>query len=516
MNVRVQLGLLIAVCLLANQPAYAQQYQSQGYQPQGYGSAGNMSPGQVTPAGFHHQGYAPHQYSGPGCDELTAYQLLPDDRGFLFDRDSLLDLTMLEQSKGTWIRAELWNASVSHRSGRILGAPTRNSLSNNIVPNPNDIIRNTDEQFELSVADPIGLFQIQGANIVTIPVQAATTRDLDFEDMTGVQVTMGIPLTKRSWLEMGAWGIEDTTTHLSVPRIPPTSLLGGFGVPSTLAIVIPLTTNGLIGNRDVENGVLLNRDRVIVYDSAYFSNYKIDSWSAEVNYVHDYINNPSGFSLKPLIGYNYTEYNEDLNFGGSFDNSSGYLDTDPAIPFGLLTNPVTGSISSSAENSRNEMQIGFRSELEHKWFTLGVEPKVGMGLNWVRGQVTANNVRAPGDIGLLVPAASTITDNGQIVTTKSNEVEFSATFDLGLYANIHLHDRIKLRVGYDLMYLANMGVADNQIKYNENAVTVTVVDPIDPTIITMTTTSTADVRHVKGLQSRALTALSIGGEIILW
>lgn len=325
--------------------------------------------------------------------------------------------------------------------------------------------------------------------------------------------SFGIPIAENASFEASFWGLEDAGDSINIKDIPPSSELGAFGFRRTRAYAITLTTDGQVGPQDLDGYV---RNRVILYDESFFSHFKADLWSADANYVLDLRNDSDGWVLQSILGYKHTEYGEEFAFGGGFNNSSGSFGAlgtfDPTISYldvsdgdtttqavGVLATPVTNRVESHSRNFRNELQLGLRSEWQSKFVSLGVVPKVGLGAALVRQKVTTSNLREPGDLFL---ATATPLDDPAYTIEKDREILFSPSFDLGLYANLHVNEWMSLRVGYNFVWLGNVASAVSSIRYNE------VTDP-------MTGDTLPDVGLTRRKRDVTVNLFTVGGEIKL-
>ena len=59
----------------------------------------------------------------------------------------------------------------------------------------------------------------------------------------------------------------------------------------------------------------------------------------------------------------------------------------------ILPVPLVRQIDSWVDNNSYVLQTGFRTEFVHQFFTLGVEPKAGLGMNHYEGTVRTVDLR---------------------------------------------------------------------------------------------------------------------------
>ncbi len=450
--------------------------------------AQNWGPGPNSQFAQHGDPYA---HANP-----SAYaELVPDDRLNSFSLDTPLHNSLSNHVSGSWIRMEYFHAKIGHRGGRSLGS-TITDLDGNVIDN-------VSEPFDLP------MFPTQGLPItLTGRAVAPTTDGTDWDDNNGIKGSFGIPLDQRSSIEGSVWSLEEQAESLRVPSIPPTSLNSTFGVAPVQFIVIPFTIDGQPGT--IQN--LPNLPTVpapfadvplIVYDSDFFSEYSVNVWSAEVNHVYDLRIPHDGWTLQSIIGYRHEEYSERLVFGGTFSNVADYA-TDGTINANPLTTPQTNRIDSKVHNYRNALQFGLRSEVKQKRLTLGVEPKVALGLGLIRSRVKTQNAREPGDLSSILNDPNLLIDDPASTTDFDRELDFAPSAELNVYAKCDVTEWFKLRVGYNLTWMGRVGAADTSIRYNT-------ISAADPTM----NPDTLDFGVKQNVNNRIISGLTIGGEILL-
>ncbi len=391
----------------------------------------------------------------------------------------------------SWIRLEYWHAKIGHRGGRSLGTSIGDINGN--------LIDNTSERFDLPSVDPNSTTGIAGAAV------APTTDNVDWDDNNGIKGSFGIPIDTRSWLEGSVWSLQEQAESLRVPSIPPTSLNDGFYGPPIQFIVIPYTIDNQPGNL---GDVAVNTPPdgipvpLIVYDESFFSEYSVNLWSADVNYVYDLRIPHDGWSLQSIVGWRHEEYSENLSFGGSFNNNSGYATDDVTIT-GPLTTPQSNRIESKVHNFRHALQFGFRSEVKQNRFTVGVEPKVALGVGLIRSRVNTENAREPGDLSVLLGDPNLVIDDPASTTSFDRELDFAPSAELNLYAKYDVTEWLKFKVGYNLTWMGRLGSADTSIRYNS-------ISAADPTM----SPSQLDFGVNQNVNSRYVSAFTVGGEIV--
>ena len=402
-----------------------------------------------------YRAFVPHPgyYAPPGgptaeqqVDPRIITELLPADRGFMWDTQSRLETAIRNTSHGAWFRLEYLNTFIDNPGDTLLGAPIQN-------------VRNPREPF---------LVQTPSGAVVNARVLDVSA--VNFDNINGIRGTFGIPLHAGS-IEAVFWGTSESTYRFTSPELPATNPLQTVDVIAT-----SLLTNNAPGGT------------VVLYDNKYRYDYAAQIFGAEANFYYNYRNPRLGLRVLPVFGFRHNDYDESLKQRGHFDNSSGIgVTAGGASP--ILPVPLVRQIDSWVDNNSYVLQTGFRTEFVHQFFTLGVEPKAGLGLNRYEGTVRTVDLR---DSPFLP-----IHDDG-VVTSNIKKNTFSGVFDLQLYAKVHLSESCRVRVGWSYMYMGNVARADSIIHYNDLGLN----QP--PAVVAK-----------KDDQSIWVSTFTIGGEIIL-
>lgn len=514
MNVRVPFEWLIVFSVVAGSTSVAQDWLPP--QPVTGLPDSSMAPIQYGPPGSPGTQDYFQSFSSPPPSQQDVYaQLLPDDRGWAYDHDSRIDLRIRQMLEDTWIRVEYLGGTLIRDAGRTLGEPI-NAANPAVAPGPAG-----------DVADPSQQFQVLFTPVTTgtgnrtpignqIPLaQVPTTHDLSWKHAQGIRGSFGIPVTDNSWIEGRFWSFGNVSASIPVDGFPPSPntnsvLITNDTSQSTFIGSTTLVMNpALFGaNSNIKNSLLATTlttngqpgSTMIVYDTSFHSLYSAQLWAADADIVFNLITPERGFRLLPILGYRHEEYSERFSFGGTFLNqqvgrvgttlttaqTNGYLGQT------LLANPVSNSIASNVYNYRDQIEFGARNEFKTRWVTLGAEERFGLGSNIIRSEVAVQNVRNPGNPTISDPANS---------TTKARDVIFAPTFDLELYTKVTLTNWCNFRIGWNMVWMGDMGVSDQSIRFNE--------------VSNATGGTDADVSARIGTRNRVISALTIGGEIIL-
>jgi len=380
--------------------------QAQGWAPGGDGVASVQGPYSSTGPGMGSYGGSgvsnwpttPSYYDAPARywdDNITR------DRGGLYE-NSPMDKFIEDMMKGAFIRLEYLNWSFKDPGDELLGSETNASLT------------------------PSELFDVTLNQQFAGQARVATTTRLKMRNNNGIRGSLGIPLIGGT-LEGNIFSFETAADH---------DLITGLGAPAPgNAIGIPQ----FIATSTLSGGVV--GTNLFLYDSSFRQTMRSDFWGTEANFVLDSYDPRSEFQIRPSFGFRFASSDEDHTQTGVFDQQ------------GQLAIPIESVISSRADNDVYAPQIGTRIEYIHRWFTLGVEPKVGLGWNSYHTGLTVERLRALND---------------DTVITSASGSRLAITGDLSVYARLHLHQNFSLNVGYQIMFIDNIVRPHDSIYYNDN------------------------------------------------
>ncbi len=442
MLARLNLCVLAAWTVIAAGNVYGQ------YGPPG-GAYSQMHAQQAN-----YQAFTPHPgYYGPPpgsadeqVDPRIITELLPADRGFFWDTQSRLETAIEDTSHGAWFRLEYLNTFIDNPGDTLLGAPLPN------VPNPREP------------------FLVQTPSGAVVNARVLDVSAVNFDNINGIRGTFGIPLQPGT-IEASFWGTSESTYRFRSPELPATNPLQTVDVIAT-----SLLTNNAPGGF------------VVLYDNSFRYDYAAQIFGAEANFVYNYHNPRLGLRCLPIFGVRHTDYDESIKQRGTFNNRSG-IGVTPGGASPILPVPLVRQIDSWVDNNSYALQTGFRTEFAHQYFTLGVEPKAGLGMNHYEATVRTVDLRDS--------PFPPIQDDG-VVTSNIQKDTISAVFDLQLYAKVHLSDSCRIRVGWSYMYMGNVARADSIIHYNDQGLAL-------PPAVTAK----------KDDQSIWVSSFTIGGEYIL-
>lgn len=379
MEGRFRLCLVLVTAILAGQTGQAQVAPGVGYAPAPGGWPAQPQGSSVQQVGWHGHGYYPPPAPQPAVAPATITELLPEDRGFFYDFDSTFDKSLRETVRNSWFRLEYMLVSIDNPGNTSIGSRLAN------VPNVREPF-----VVSLPVADPTDAAPLSVARVHDF-------RTIDLDGINGIRGVFGVPFNGGQF-EARFWGTEQHTARSTTTDVPAINPL-----PATQFIGISLLTDGVPGST-----VLLN-------DAGLTASFTSQLWGTDANIYFNYKAPRLGFRFQPLLGFRHTEYEENVGVIGLFDNRSG-LDPDS----GVLTTPIERRIWSNANNFRYGLQTGFRSELVHEYFTLGVEPKVTFGANYYQAEVMTDNLRN---------STYPVVVDDPVTRSAIDKTEFAPTFD---------------------------------------------------------------------------------------
>lgn len=454
--------------------------------PTGYPSA--APPGQMSPAGWMTPGPAPGGYPpmgpygapptaqgycpqpgmpyGPGCPPgggavpPTYTEALPDDCGWGYA--SPLDRHLANAFRKTYVRLEYLNWSVDRPGDDLIGAPV-----NEIDPRTGGLI-DPRRPLILPVTGqrrfpPLADFQDRffGDEFVG-DAFVPDLGEVELENLDGIRATIGVPLVFGAF-EANIWTLAQEVDKMHADIIP------DDGDPNTPFAGILATVPTFIGGFPANSGILFNE--------SFEAKYAFDMWGTETNLLFDAYTQGTGLNLRPLVGFRYISIQSSLDVEGrsrlvSAETGAGFEDP---ISEGPIEDPATGlplrfrdsHIESSVSNNIYGPQIGLRSELVHDWFTIGVEPKIGLAVNTYEAAVETRNLFDPRAVTTIVDDfGEELTVGEAPVNTRSQHTEFSPVFQLGVSGKIHITPYLSVWVGYDLLWIGQISRPEDNVFYN--------------------------------------------------
>jgi hypothetical protein len=346
-------------------------------------------------------------YSQPSRFYNESYDDLSGDDGWDYG-SSPFDALLLSAVKGAFFRVEYLNWSYKQPGNQALGSALAG------IPEPR-------ESFPVTVAS-----QLAGiARVATLDV-------VDLDHRNGIRSTIGMPLPAgRGGFEASIFWMQDISEITQEREIAGNDIGAPAAGTNDVArfIVTSTLTNGLPGSN------------LFIYDQAFGTKFSSDLWGAEFNWISDPYASGPGLQIRPLVGFRYLNISEQLVQTGSFNQQ------------GLLSTPLVSVVTSQVDNATYAPQVGLRMEFVHPRFALGVEPKIGIGVNEVENTVVTERLRSQADPTI------TSTDQGDML---------SAVGEIALYGKLNVSEKLTLNFGYSFLFVDNVSRAHNSILYNDN------------------------------------------------
>lgn len=453
----------MVVAAMAPAPAGAQSYDPQ--MPPPYSVTGGY---QYSPGG---PGDGAHTYG------RTRYTQLPDDKGFSYG-DTNLERFLKETFRHSYFRLEYLNWSYSDPGDNTLGAPILRPVPQVLDP---DNYNNT-ALFETGVPFEINndVLFVGGLDVDGIP----NSSDLGPLNGYGLSPSLeGVKNIHNNGIR-GTWGFnfEPFTLESSifalqasratvVPRSVPVITANGQVSPGESALVnaIPQLTlldgaepyiNGtFIVQGLLDNGALSNQ-AFLIYDRSYQASVRSSFWGADSKIVMEGVNNGGLFSVRPLYGVKFVNFNERVNQQGTASARLAAFNEFGVDNQTEDADPVVRQINAATQNYLYGPQLGARFELGNRFFTVGFEPKMMFGVNSYRSTLDYSLPAVTGaDIAQFDENGDPILDeNGdQIVVTEYTTYEnvrreriakttFGPVADVEVYARGRVSDHFNLFV----------------------------------------------------------------------
>ncbi|NOX52872.1 MAG: BBP7 family outer membrane beta-barrel protein, partial [Planctomycetes bacterium] len=366
------------------------------YPPSGYGAVSVVPDGWAV-GELPGPSYSPFYRHLPVGPDGIVTERLPEDAGGFYG-ESPVDAFLLQTFKNTWVRLEYLHWNYERPGDTTLGAPL------------------------LGVDDPRQTFPVTVGTTLQGFAYVENLGPLNLRDNQGLRASIGLPI--------GAGAIEANIFSFQEGRSGLDRTIEDPPVGSSTGTYIATST--YLDNQRSRN--------VFLYDVSFAANFTSDFWGAEINYVVDPLVPGPGFKIRPLFGFQFFDLEERLTQIGVFDQN------------GFLTTPQVTTIDSIAKNRIYAPQLGVRIEYVHRWFTIGVEPKIAFGINVYEDRVLADQVRSIAD---------------PTVVTTSRDEKFAPIGDIEVRGQVHLTRNFSLFISYQILIAAGITRPQNNIYYND-------------------------------------------------
>jgi hypothetical protein len=408
-------------------------------------------PGGMVPAGWHGgppagQSLPPGYYAVPGSGVpgpfaigkgRTVFEELPDDTGWLYE-DSPLDRMLTNLFRHAYFRVEYLLWDVSDPGDNILGAPT------NFVADPSQ---------PFVITDPI-----TGS---LLDVVAPTLSDVKVNDNNGIRATFGFSVFEAGTLEASVFALQTSTSAKGTPTVfgLTTIDLDGDGTADTdvngnTIFVSGNVIDGVAQSMLIDGVVPPGNNFFLLNDLDYHLSLKTQVWGAEGNWVVAPYDPGAPLLVTPLLGFRYFNFREDLRQSGVYSfqrlDANGIPQFDPVTGEPII-DPVQRKIDSTAINNLYGPQLGLRAELNNRWFSVGAQPKVMLGLNSYKVDLNTYQVLSP-------------TDPPQNIS--QTDTTFGIVGDLEVYTRLHLTSHLSVFTSYNLLWAGLITRPADNVVYN--------------------------------------------------
>ncbi len=300
------------------------------------------------------------------------------------------------------VRLDYINWGISRPTTTLIGAQ----------PGPG-VLQPIFSQFQSVQTNPTDVFPIlEGFNQVG-QARAYDTTGVSLSENSGFQGTFTLPMTYGDF-EVSGFILAKANSAPNPGGLPN----GTPGVDESFA-AIPVNVGGLPSQT------------VALFSQSFNQYYSSFVFGAEANvFFSAIVPKDYGFVIKPMVGFRY------LGIDEHFD----VVATNPGVP--------ATTISSSTINNIYGPQVGGRFELLTKWFTIGLEPKIMLGVNQFAANVNASdpNIGSSHDHDI--------------------EARFAPVGALDAYVHIPIQEHFRLYVAYNLIGTTNISRPQEQIDYN--------------------------------------------------
>ena len=411
---RMSLGSLLVLALAA--PAVCLAQSGGGYGPMNGPNGQTMSPypGQHAsqPAGV---------ASPNGGYRNTIFEELPDDRGWLFE-DSPLSKSLTNGLRHAFFRAEYLNWGLGDPGRIALGAASLTGADPRIPFNVND----------LTTGAPLG--------VATAP----TLDNANLHSNNGFRGTFGVPLGQGAF-EASAFTLLNNSYRQDLSNLrtlaDPGDPIALLLTPQTF-VAQPVLVNGATSiDSLVYSGI---NDGAGRFSNVYSSILKTSLWGTEANYVFSSPGAGAGdfLTVSPIVGFRYVNYRERLTQRGTYQFSD-----DGGVTF----RDVERLIDASTINNSFGPQVGFRMEAHMDRLTLGVEPKVMLGVNNYEAHLHTQRI---------------LSDTETALNLGQRKTSFGPLADLRLFSRFAMTENFSVVASYDLMWLGLVTRPYDNIDYN--------------------------------------------------
>ena len=368
-------------------------YAQGGYAPGGY-AQGGFTQGRFAP------NYAPSGYAQGGQSQASVIDHYVGEKPRLFDSEQPFERALAEVTKRSWIRLEFLHWNLDGPDSRAIGAPLLNPTNPLIVPDN------------------------QNGGLPTGVGITPNASGLGLNSTSGIRGTWGLDLSFADF-ELEFFGTEDKNdtfgfNNLAGFRTAGAEAIGTVGLPN---VVIPLLTNGGVADAATAN--------FLIFDESFNAELESQLWGSEATFFTKPYLPGNGFQWQWLAGFRYLAYDETFRSTGVFNNGGTQLDQ------------VT-QISADSTNDLYGPQVGFRTQVDSKWFTFSATPRVAFTLNNNTGSAFFNGVETGDD----------------------DDVDFTPIVQVSFKGEVHVTPNFSFYGGYDFMWIYRLSRPSDNLVFD--------------------------------------------------
>jgi len=367
--------------------------------------------GPIQQVGFSRHGRgAHHGYPNAGCQNgycpPVTFEYVPSHNE---QRNGEHLQAMGEAARQLWYRLEYLHWNIKDPGDGLLGA---RRLSGN-------------EAGPFDAVDPVDAV---ASGFATEP----NASQFDLDDNSGIRFSIGAT-TRLGDVEADVWVLNQSDDSIVIDPVRRFDLQGDpldNTIPNFFAATV-LTVDGALSDTTM-----------LLYDQGYRATLKTDVFGTQANFVFNPLTPNQPLIFRPLVGFQYVNYREDLLIAGMDQQA------DPVDPTQTIT--LDHRISSKATNNMYAPQIGFRAEFIHESFTIGVTPKFLLGFNRRQDELSTSQLFFLDDSSF----------------DRHESTEFSPGFDLKVDARVHLNEHFSIFAAYQLYVLSNISRPVDNVNYD--------------------------------------------------
>ncbi len=244
--------------------------------------------------------------------------------------------------------------------------------------------------------------------------RAYDTGPISLYENSGIKGTVSLPLTFGS-AELTGFILQHAESQVNLGGLPQGSAANQDEFFAAIPVKVNEQTSSLVA----------------LYSQSFGAEFTSLVFGGEFNIVlNPIVPKQYGLLIRPLVGFRYLGIQEEFDVAAA----------NPGV--------ATTTIQSRTINNIYGPQVGCRFELVTQWFTIGVDPRVMVGVNQFASSVYSSD--------------PTIGNSADRIAAD----RFTAVGALDLYTKIPIHDQVKLYFAYNLIGTGNISRPQQQIDYN--------------------------------------------------